>query len=282
MHTRWFTPVTSSPHVMVRHMLFTPQQHVLHTSSRVYGAPRGGHTMLLFTHPISMWFTPRDATPRDAHPLVQRRLFRPRAHTRLFTPACSQVRRVEAADEARCEQLLPMAAELGAELAAHPEFAGGLVSALMADPARRLTPQIARVAVSRCLLPLSAVLPHAHRQLRRLLHAQWQALHAMPAEGATGEVSSILAARGVGEGTLISTMLSGSALEGANGAAAAGGGGGGGGSEGVLSLLQYAARTANEKGATEAGDEEKTEKSYQKLSRLVPGLMGGRGRIVEE
>ena len=99
----------------------------------------------------------------------------------------------------------------------------------------------------------------------------------MPAEGATGEVQSILNARGVGEGSLlaISSRAGGDAPAAAGKAA----GGGGGGGEGVLSLLQYAARTANEKGATEPGDDKATDKAYEKLSRLVPGLLGGRGRL---
>ena len=101
----------------------------------------------------------------------------------------------------------------------------------------------------------------------------------MPAEVATGEVNSILAARGV-DGGLLSSVLQGSAVQleskAAAKAAAAGGSGGG---EGVLSLLQHAARVGNEKGATEADDEQRTEKAYQKLARLVPALMGGRGRL---
>ena len=191
------------------------------------------------------------------------------------------IRRVEAADEARCEQMLPMAASVGADLSAHPEFAGGLVSALIADPSKRLAPRLARAAISQCLLPLAAQLPHAHQQLLRLLLSQWQLLHALPAEGATGEVSSILAARGVDGGTLLSSVLEGNSVGGAGAAskqssAAADSGGGGGG---VLSLLQYAARGANERGATEPRDEQATEQAYKKLARLVPGLMGGRGRV---
>ena len=187
------------------------------------------------------------------------------------------IRRVEAADEARCEQMLPMAASVGAELASHPEFAGGLVSALIAEPAKRLTPRLARAAISQCLLPLAAQLPHAHRQLLRLLTSQWQLLQAIPAESASGEVTSNLAARGVDGGTLLSSVLAGNAVdgEGSNAASKAAVGAG----EGVLSLLQYAARIANEKGATEPGDDQPTEKAYQKLAKLVPGLMGGRGRL---
>ena len=112
------------------------------------------------------------------------------------------IRKVELADEARAEQLLPMVrsmskhaeacrsmskhadacrtgwrlpacahappplarliqvATVANELSSHPEFAGGLVSTLIADPARRLTPRLARACISSCLLPLSALLPH--------------------------------------------------------------------------------------------------------------------------
>ena len=88
----------------------------------------------------------------------------------------------------------------------------------------------------------------------------------------TWQVSTILAARGVDGGLLYT--LEGSAT-GGKGASSADTGGG----EGVLSLLQYAARTANEKGLAEPGDEQRTQRAYDKLARLVPGLMGGRGRL---
>ena len=74
------------------------------------------------------------------------------------------VRRVEAADEARVEQLLPMVVSLEplqSQMKDYPEFAGGLVSALIADPTKCLTPRIARAAISKCLLPLAQQLPGA-------------------------------------------------------------------------------------------------------------------------
>ena len=128
-------------------------------------------------------------------------------------------------------------------------------------------------------LSLAAHLPHVHTQLLRLLTSQWQLLHALPAEGAAGEVSGILAARGVDGGSMLLSTLEVGASAGGGKAAATTPGGGGGGGEGVLSLLQYAAREANEKGAVAPGEERASEKAYEKLGRLVPGLMGGRGRI---
>lgn len=188
------------------------------------------------------------------------------------------VRRVQAADEARAEQLLPLAAAAGSELATHPEFIGGLVVALMDEAGRRLTPRLARAAISQCLLPLAATLPHAHKQLLRLLVAQWQVLHKIPAENiaAEGDVQNILNSRGIGEGSLLVSISqrAGGDAPGAPPAAASAGAG-----EGVLSLLQYAARTANETGATAPGEDKATERAYEKLGKLVPGLLGGRGRL---
>ena len=187
------------------------------------------------------------------------------------------VRRVEAADEARVEQLLPMVVSLEplqSQMKDYPEFAGGLVSALIADPTKCLTPRIARAAISKCLLPLAQQLPQAHTQLLRLLTSQWQLLHAMPAESAAGDTAGIMAAAGVA--TVVSKLTQGNALDGKGKEKVQNPLG-----EAVISLLQHAARKGNEVGATEAKGEKETERAYDKLARLVPGLMGGRGRLGE-
>ena len=182
------------------------------------------------------------------------------------------LRRVEAADQARVLALLPLAASLGKELAAHPDFVGGLVSALLADPARRLRgqPAIASAVVLDCLLPLSALLPHAHTQLRRLMLAQWQTLHAM--EPPRPEGADDLA----GIGGILRKQTAADSPAGA-GRGGGGGGGGGGGARGKLSILQVAAREANEFGVVgDAGGatDDEANADYAKLARLVPGLLG--------
>ena len=92
------------------------------------------------------------------------------------------LRRLEAVDEARVEQMLPLVTALGAEqLSKHTEFLGGLVSALVADPSRRLTTRIAAAVVTHCLVPLSSAMAIAHVQLLRLMTATWQTLHALAA-----------------------------------------------------------------------------------------------------
>lgn len=166
------------------------------------------------------------------------------------------LRRVEAADVERSEQLLPLLTEtLGAELRSHEDFAGGLVSALMADPLRRLTPRMARASVTHCLVPLSKLLPHAHKQLLRLLQSQWRVLNTVPAvetsaadllthDGSLRTTSSIDAGKGHGEV--------------------------------VLTLLQVAAREAHAAGAREEAEEAQAavKRAYARLERAVPALLG--------
>ena len=156
--------------------------------------------------------------------------------------------------DGRCEQLLPLVASFGMELVAHPEFAGGLVSALLAEPSKRLKPRIAAAAVLHCLLPLSGQLPHVHAQLRRLMLAQWQLLHAMAVLRPEGE--SDLA----GIGGILGTGASGGAKP--------------------LSLLQAAAREANERGVVGDGPEEEAtvDAEYARLQQLVPRCLGERSR----
>ena len=181
------------------------------------------------------------------------------------------LRCVEAADEPRVAQLLPRVASLGAELRAHPDFVGGLVSALIHEPTRRLTPTIARAAVTGCLVPLSAALTQAHWQLLRLMRSQWQLLQAIPAEAASGEVDGILAAAGVGGGSLISMIpaeLTGGAK--AQPAALARQEGG---AKAALTLLQAAARAANEGGVVDEGDDVAVQRAYDQLQKLVPGVL---------
>ena len=152
------------------------------------------------------------------------------------------VRLAKAADVERCEQLLPLCASLKAELGAHPEFAAGLVSVLLAEPARliREAPRLAACAVMGCLLPLALVLPHAHAQLRRLFLAQPAALHAIasPLDAAQSQSAAGLS------------------------------------SEQGPSVLQVAAREARQSGAIAEGEKRAVEEEYGKLAKRVPGVFG--------
>ena len=153
------------------------------------------------------------------------------------------LRRVEAADEERVEQLLPLITrKVGLDLQHHADFAGGLVSALIADPTRRLTPRIARAAISGCLVPLSSQLAQLHAQLLRLLQSQWRLLTRIPALDVASTAS--MADAGASEG------------------------------EAPLTLLQMAARQARASGAL--GDTEECRAAnknlYSRLERSVPEL----------
>lgn len=195
----------------------------------------------------------RDEPPPPPPPEVLERLMAPGLPRHLVL--LYVVKRVEAADEARVEQMLPlvMASLTSAELAAHPEWAGGLVGALVNDPAKRLTRRIATCVIHRCLVPLSRASGHAHSQLLRLLIAQWQALHAMPAAGVADTVDGILASKGVESGSVVASAATGH--------------------DGALTLLQFAARAGKADGAVEAGAEGEVKRSYEKLEALVPGVV---------
>ena len=167
--------------------------------------------------------------------------------------------RVEAADAERVEQLLPLiASSVGAELRHHEDFAGGLASALMAEPTRRLTPRIARAAVSACLLPLSRLLPHAHSQLLRLLQSQWRVLTRVPAVDVADQAAA----------SMDGVLRRASSVD-----AAADDG------EVLLNLVQMAAREAREHGAVEETEEAKAamQRAYAKLERSVPALFAAKG-----
>ena len=101
----------------------------------------------------------------------------------------------------------------------------------------------------------------------------------MAAHGATGAVEGILATAGVDGGVILD--LAAQAAQAKAAAAMASGApppsslsAAGGASERALSLLQWAARQAREGGAVDAGDEAAVERSYMKLCKLVPGLLG--------
>ena len=184
------------------------------------------------------------------------------------------VRRLEAADEARVEQLLPliMADLTAADLRHHPEFAGGLVGALLSDPTKRLTRRLAAAVVNVCLVPMARELGHVHAQLLRLLTAQWPALHAIPASGVADTVDAILASRGVDSGSIVAKMP-GAEGGASSGGAAAKAAAAGATADGVLSLLQFAARAGKASGAVDPGSEGEVRRSYERLEALVPGLI---------
>jgi hypothetical protein len=157
------------------------------------------------------------------------------------------LRRVEAADEERVEQLLPLITrKVGLDLQHHDDFAGGLVSALIADPARRLTPRIARAAISGCLVPLSSQLAQLHTQLLRLLQSQWRLLMRIPALDVADQPAST------------ASMADAVASDG----------------EAPLTLLQMAARQARASGALVDTEEcrEANKNLYSRLERSVPEL----------
>ena len=194
------------------------------------------------------------------------------------------LRRLEAVDEARVEQMLPLVTALGAEqLYKHTEFLGGLVSVLVADPSRRLTTRIAAAVVTHCLVPLSSAMAIAHVQLLRLMTATWQTLHALAAHGATGAVEGILASAGIDGGVILdlaaqAAKAKAEAAADDDAAGSAGGAGGAGGatgaaSERALSLLQWAARQTKATGKVDEGDAPHVERAYQKLAKLVPGVL---------
>jgi len=160
------------------------------------------------------------------------------------------IRRVEAADVTRCEQLLPRITQLAKGLEDHPEFAGGLVSALLADPQKRLTPRLARVTISQCLAPLAALMPHAHMQLLRLMQAQWTVLNSIPAEDVSSEQKQL-------DGSFRTAAMGPSS----------------GADERVLTLLQSAASNAYQHGAVAEADKDAVKRAYAKLGKLVPGLL---------
>ena len=139
-------------------------------------------------------------------------------------------------------------------MSAHDDFVGGLVSALIAEPRRRLTPRVARAAVD-CLVALSALLPYAHTQLLRLLHSQWRVLHSVPAVD-------------VSDGKDLSALDTG--LQRASSVDAGADG------DTALTLLQAAARAAQASGANDGTEEgaAAVQRAYAKLAKSVPALLG--------
>ena len=133
---------------------------------------------------------------------------------------------------------------------------------------RELTYECYWETASGCLVPLSGRLAHAHQQLLRLMTAQWQALHAFPASGVADTVDGILASKGVEGGSIVAAVNSSmpgvaDAAKAPPPAAA---------EDGVLSLLQFAARSGKAGGMVHPGSEGATKRAYEQLEALVPGL----------
>ena len=186
------------------------------------------------------------------------------------------LRRVEAADEPRVEQMLKILMGLGAPiLCAHEDFVGGLVTTLIAEPRRRLTARVARAVVREFLVPLAARLPYAHTQLLRLLTSQWRTLSALSAVGVTKADGGESTADSTLGGSLPQDSASDAPLpsesdgDGQHSEAFA---------ERALTLLQYAVREARSKGAvgeqgaaaSAAMQPNAIERAYAKLDKLVP------------